>query len=201
MVGRAIAVVAALGVVGSFACSLTSLDGLSDGATPGTPGAEGGTGDATADAVVDAPSGSDAKEDAAFSCANAPAGAFCDDFENGLSKWESDISGGNSLATDDTSSVSPTHSVLSVVTGVGATCMQKTFPGAPQTIDVDADVRFDAKPSTSDDYDILGIRGLQDNNVSLQVRNGNLEIDEDIVPIDGGKNLARLTRAGVVSFW
>ncbi len=192
MVRRPLAALATLCLAGALACSLTSLDGLSDGATPSPPGAEGGTGDATLDvAVTDAPPGKDATVDASFSCANAPVGAFCDDFESGLSKWQIETDGtGNTFVIDDTASVSGSHSALSTVGSDGSTCLTKVFSGSFQIIEVDADIRFDSKSSSTDtDYDILRLSGSDLHNLAVQVHNGVIEFDEDIAPLtDGGQD-------------
>ena len=189
----------------SVACSLTSLDGLSGGATATTPDGEAGTPDATttADASVDAPPSSDAKADAAPFCGTAPAGAFCDDFENGLSQWDKDTTGGNSFAVDDVSSTSETHSALSTVLGDGSSCLRRVFSGTPQSIEVDADVRFDGVSSGSGDYDFMGLRGSNSHNLTLQLRLGVIELDQDIVPtVDGGPDETRAsTGYGVDSAW
>lgn len=195
---RAIAAFAALTV----ACSLTSLDGLVGGAPSTTAGGEAGSTDATADTLVDSPIGSDGATAGTY-CASAPAGAFCDDFENGLSKWNPGISSGESFDIDQVSSVSPTHSALATVTGGGSCCLSRSFPGPPQTIEVDADIRFESLSGGSTEFDFLGLRGSANHSVTLQVRLGTIEHDEDLVPaVDGGPD-ERLTSTGyaVGSAW
>lgn len=188
MLRRAIAAAAALTV----ACSLASLDGLSDGAplTAPPPGDAGpGSGDAPSDAIAQTPPGADAQADAFISsCASAPAGAFCDDFEQGLANWTSNTTAGNTFLIEEASSVSPTHSAVSTALTGGLCCLTKALPGAPQTIEVDVDVRFEAVLASGADYDFLGLRGPVQNNLSVQVRSGVLEFDEDATPIDGAVN-------------
>lgn len=196
---RAIAAFAALTV----ACSLTSLDGLSGGATSTTPGAEaGGTTDATADALVGSEAGSDGAPAGIASCASAPAGAFCDDFEDGLSRWDRGISTGESFDIDQVSSISPTHSALATVSTGGSCCLSRSLPDNSVSIDVDADVRFESLSGGSTEFDFLGLRGQPDHNITLQVRLGTIEHDEDIVPIAGGAD-EKLTSTGyaVDSAW
>lgn len=170
-----------------MACSLTSLDGLSDGATD-SPAEGGPEATTTADGAVDADATatSDAKPDGASFCASAPAGAFCDDFENGLSKWSSDTSNGNGFVIDDASSTSPSHAAFSTLTAQGSSCLRKSFPGSAESIVVDVDVRFDSLSGGDADYDFLGLRGSDNHNLTLQVRERTVEYDEDIEPVDGG---------------
>lgn len=192
---------ATVSIAFAIACSLTSLDGLSGGAAPDEAGAEAGPRDAALDTSLDAPTGSDASADAASFCASAPAGAFCDDFENGLSKWEVDTSNGNTFIIDDKSSVSSSHSATPMKSS-GSTCLRRGFPGSPQTIEVDADVRFDAVAS-SGNYDFLGLRGSDNHNLTLQVQGGLIELDQDIpVAVDGGPDeQITPTGYGVDSAW
>lgn len=196
---RAIAAFAALTV----ACSLTSLDGLVGGAATTTSGAEAGTTDATADAPVGSEGGADGAPAGIASCASAPAGAFCDDFENGLSRWDTGISSGESFEIDQVNSISPTHSALATVSKGGSCCLSRSFSGTPTSIEVDADIRFESLSGGSTEFDFLGLRGSGNHNITLQVRQGTIEHDEDFPPtVDGGSD-EKLTSTGydVDSAW
>jgi hypothetical protein len=174
----------------SVACSLTSLDGLSGGTDPTAPGADATIEGTTTplDASAEGSPGADAKVDGASFCASAPAGAFCEDFENGLGAWQIQVTDANSFAIDTAASTSPTHAGLSTAypsaNGSPSACLRKVFAGAPRSITVEADVRFEG--TSSNDYDLLGFLGSYDHNLSVQVVAGDLQFDEDILPVDGG---------------
>ena len=174
----------------TVACSLTSLDGLSGGPsdTP-RPADDARAGDAAADAVADAPPRADDAGTDAFttSCATAPTGAFCDDFELGLVNWEIKSSAGNAMVLDALDSVSPTHSALSMVASPGMSCLSRTFLGSPTTIEVEADVRVDAQSLSGANYDMFALGASGAANLAVQLRLGVLEFDEDILLGDGGK--------------
>lgn len=172
-------VIAALATL-TVACSLTNLDGLAGGSASSPDGGAVGAIDATAG---DASADSAATTGVLLSCANAPAGAFCDDFENGLSRWDDDTSAGNTFVVDTVSSTSPTHSLLATITKDGASCLSKTFAGAPTVIEVDVDLRVESVSSAASDYDLIGLRGDGDHNLTLELRGGKLGFDQDVVPV------------------
>jgi hypothetical protein len=193
---RAVVAISAVSAV-SIACSLTSLDGLSNGASPNAPDASQLPGDATAEGAAEGGGPvADAQADAPSFCETAPAGAFCDDFEDGLSKWQSDVSANNTLVADQASSTSATHSAFITVSADGSSCLSRIFPGTPQTIVVDADVRFDGVSGGGSDFDFLGLRGGGDHNLTIELRGGIVAFDQDIVPtVDGGPD-EQLTPTG-----
>jgi hypothetical protein len=186
------------------ACSLTtSLDGFSGGVERLADG------DATADGFAPIPDASldadaDANVDGGSFCASAPAGAFCEDFENGLGAWLPSTTDTNTFAIDTAASTSPTHSALSTAypsTNVTpSACVRRSFGGNFQSITVEADVRFEGTSTL--DYDILGLLGSSDRNLSIQVQNGLLEFDEDTMSDSGlGDQVTTSTGFSVDSKW
>jgi hypothetical protein len=175
---------AALGAGAVTACSLvTSLDGYTGGATPTTGSEAGGLEAGRADAATQ-------DGDAGLACPGAS--NVCLDFEEGdRGAWDD-----TNVTNGATATVEQGSLVVTVPTGSGgsAACFSKRLPDGVTRIDVDVDVVADALGSL--DFDILGLRGSASHNLTLQIRAGKLELDEDTAP-DGSTDEI-LTNTGFV---